>query len=138
LPLGKHEIEGDKVFALVQEYSPKPRAVGKFEAHERYWDVQFVARGAERMGWVVRSRLAISEPYDAAREVMFFESSPYSGIGDFFLVAEGFFTVFGPQDVHMPGVAIAENTASDAAFSAAMSGPTNLSVRKVVVKVDPA
>lgn len=138
LPLGKHEIEGEKVFALVQEYSPKPRAVGKFEAHERYWDVQFVAKGVERMGWVVRSRLAISEPYDPAREVMFFESSPYNGIGDFFLVAEGFFTVFGPEDVHMPGVAVAENTASDSVFSSILQGPPNQLVRKVVVKVDPA
>ena len=138
LPLGKHEIEGDKVFALVQDYSPKPRAVGKFEAHERYWDVQFVARGAERMGWAARPRLTVSEPYSAEREVMFFESSPYSGIGDFFLVAEGFFTVFGPQDAHMPGVAIGENTASDSVFSTALGGPGALTVRKVVVKIDPA
>src|SRR5262245_10497438 len=97
LPLGKQEIEGDKVFALIQEYSPKPRAVGKFEAHERYWDVQFVARGEERMGWAARSTMTISEAYDPAREVMFFESSPTSGLGDFFHVAQDYFTVFGPQ-----------------------------------------
>jgi biofilm protein TabA len=138
LPLGKHEIEGDKVFALVQDYTPKPRSVGKFEAHERYWDIQYVAHGAERMGWAARSRLTISEPYDATREVMFFDSNPDNGLGDFFLLAEGYFTVFGPQDAHMPGVAIAENTASDWTFSAALAGPGSHPVRKVVVKVDPA
>jgi YhcH/YjgK/YiaL family protein len=130
MPLGKHEIEGDKLFALVQEYTPKARSVGKFEAHERYWDVQYVARGEERMGWAARSRLSISEPYDPAREVMFFESSPASHIGDFFLVAEGYFTVFGPQDGHMPGVALGD----DATFDHYQTGKA---VRKVVVKVDP-
>ena len=137
LSLGKHQIEGDKVFALVQEYSPKSRSVGKFEAHERYWDVQYVARGAERMGWAARSRMTIGEPYDATREVMFFESSPYSGFGDFFLVAEGYFTVFGPQDAHMPGVALAEDVTSDSVLSSFLVGPANEPVRKVVVKVDP-
>lgn len=138
LPLGKHEIDGDKVFALVQDYTPKPRSVGKFEAHERFWDVQYVAKGAERMGWAARSRLTISEPYNPEREVMFFESSPSSGIGDFFLVAEGYFTVFGPQDAHMPGVAIAEDATSDWTIADSLVGPGSLPVRKVVVKVDPA
>ena len=128
-PLGKQEIEGDKIFALIQDYVPKPRSVGKFEAHERYWDVQYVAKGAERMGWASRSLLIISEPYDAAREVMFFESSPDNGVGDFFVLSEGYFTVFGPQDGHLPGVALDDN----ADFST--TGPI---VRKVVVKVDPS
>lgn len=131
LPLGKHEIEGDKVFALVQEYTPKPRSVGKFEAHERYWDVQFVARGEERMGWSARSLLTISEPYDATREVMFFESAAETGVGDFFHLAEGYFTILGPQDAHMPGVALCDG----AAFDHYTAGHD---VRKVVVKVDPA
>ena len=130
LPLGRHEIEGDKVFALVQDYTPKPRSVGKFEAHERYWDVQFVAKGEERMGWSARDRLTITEPYDATREVMFFESAAEKVQGDFVHVAEGFFTVFGPQDAHMPGVALAEA----AVFDHYTTGAT---VRKIVVKVDP-
>lgn len=138
LPLGKHEIEGDKVFALVQDYTPKPRRVGKFEAHERYWDVQYVAKGAERMGWAARSRMTISERYDPEREVMFFESSPSPWLGNFFLVAEGHFTVFGPQDAHMPGVAVAEDNSSDWTFSDLLSGPGAVPVRKVVVKVEPA
>ena len=50
---------------------------------------------------------------------------------DLTFVAEGFFTVFGPKDSHMPGVALAE----DVVFDHYSSGTT---VRKVVVKVDPA
>lgn len=125
LPLGKHEIEGDKVFALVQDYEPKPREVGKFEAHQRYWDVQFVARGRERMGWVPRSLLTVTEPHDATRDVAFFASDPAAGLGELFILGTGYFTVFGPNDAHMPGVALE-------------GVPAQELVRKVVVKVDPS
>jgi biofilm protein TabA len=124
LPLGKHEIEGDKVFALVQEYEPKPRAVGKFEAHQRYWDVQFIARGREQMGWAPRSLLTVTEPHDAARDIAFFASDPSAGVGELVLLSAGYFTVFGPNDAHMPGVA--------------PEGLPPELVRKVVIKVDPA
>ncbi|QDU31186.1 Toxin-antitoxin biofilm protein TabA [Anatilimnocola aggregata] len=136
LPLGKHELEGDKLFALVQEYTPKPRSVGKFEAHERYWDVQFVARGVERMGWAARSRLTVTEPHDATKDVGFFAGSA-SDPGDFVLVPASFFTVFGPHDAHMPGVAVSDDPASDFTLSSHLSGPTEQQVRKIVIKVDP-
>jgi biofilm protein TabA len=122
LTLGKHEIEGEKIFALVQEYIPKPRAVGKFEAHERYWDIQYVAQGQERMGWSPRPALTVTEPHDAKRDIAFFASDPALGLGEFFLLEAGFFTVFSPHDAHMPGVAPESRTAE--------------LVRKVVIKVD--
>jgi biofilm protein TabA len=134
LDLGRHELEGDKLFALIQEYTPKPRAVGKFEAHERYWDVQFVAKGVERMGWADRQRLIVTERHDPERDVAFFESS---APGDFLLVPTGYFTVFGPHDGHMPGVAVTEDTSSDFTFSSHLAGPVETLVRKVVIKVDP-
>jgi YhcH/YjgK/YiaL family protein len=125
LPLGKHELAGDKLFALVQEYTPKPRSVGKFEAHERYWDIQCVAQGAERMGWVDRAHLTVSEPHDAQKDIAFFHS-PEAGPGEFLVLSAGYFMVLGPNDAHMPGVAVGETT-----------DESNV-VRKIVIKVDPA
>lgn len=136
LPLGKHELEGDRVYAVAKEYTPQPRHTRTFEAHERYWDIQYVAQGAERMGWAARSRLTISKPYDPARDVTFFDSPPIGGIGDFFLVAEGYFTVFGPQDAHMPGVAIAEDPTSNWTVADLLAGPSQLPVRKIVVRIE--
>ena len=116
LPLGKTVIDGERLYALVQEYSPKPAEVGKFEAHRRYWDVQYVARGVERIGYSHLSRMTVSEPHSDERDVAFF-----TGPGDWLYVPEGTFAIFGPSDVHMPGVAV------DAAESL---------VRKIVVKID--
>lgn len=117
LPLGKTVIDGERLYALVQEYSPKPSEMGKFEAHRRYWDVQYVARGVERMGYSHLSRMTVSEPHSDERDVAFF-----TGPGDWLYVPAGTFAIFGPSDVHMPGVAV------DAA--------TESLVRKIVVKVD--
>jgi len=118
LPLGKTVIDGEHLFALVQEYTPKPPELGKLEAHRRYWDIQYVARGEERMGWVNLGEVTVSEPYHAEREVGFF-----TGKCNFIRVPAGSFTVFAPQDVHMPGVAPADEKAIGI-------------VRKIVVKVE--
>lgn len=117
LPLGKTVIDGERLFALVQEYQPKPASVLKYEAHRRYWDVQYVVSGLERMGWNTLSRMTVNQPHDVERDVAFF-----TGSGDTFLVAAGTFTIFGPHDVHMPGIEPGGVAAS--------------TVRKIVVKVD--
>jgi biofilm protein TabA len=119
LPLGKTVIDGERLFALVQEYTPKAESLGKFEAHQRYWDVQYVARGVERMGWNTLARMAVSEPHSLDRDVAFFQ-----GQGNFFLAPAGTFAIFGPSDVHMPGVALE-----------AAGSPADALVRKIVVKV---
>jgi biofilm protein TabA len=115
LPLGKTVIDGEHLFALIQEYTPKPPELGKFEAHQRYWDVQYVARGVERMGWANLAEMVVSEPHSQERDVAFF-----TGSGSFLRFPAGSFAIFGPQDVHMPGVLAEDETL----------------VRKVVVKVE--
>jgi biofilm protein TabA len=122
LPLGKTVIDGERLFALTQQYTPKPAPLLKFEAHRRYWDVQYVVSGVERMGWNTRERMTVSEPHDAERDVAFFR-----GEGDFFRVPAGTFAIFGPSDVHMPGVTAGEGESTAA---------TQNLVRKVVLKVD--
>jgi YhcH/YjgK/YiaL family protein len=117
LPIGKTVIDGERLFALVQEYTPKPAELLKYEAHRRYWDVQYVVRGVERMGWNTLSRMTVSEPYDGERDVAFFR-----GTGEEMRVPAGTFAIFGPSDVHMPGVAV--------------DGEPAEMVRKVVVKVE--
>jgi YhcH/YjgK/YiaL family protein len=122
LPLGKTTIDGERLFALVQEYSPKRAEMSKFEAHRRFWDVQYVARGIERIGYSHLSRMSVSEPHSLERDVSFF-----TGPGDWLYVPAGTFVVFGPSDVHMPGVAFE---------AAADDGREQSLVRKVVVKVE--
>ena len=50
LPAGRHEID-NSMYVLVQEYTTKTKEEGKWEAHRRYIDLQYVVQGAEGMGY---------------------------------------------------------------------------------------
>jgi biofilm protein TabA len=100
---GRHEIDGDRLFALVQQYTTRAPAECRWEAHRKYTDIQYVVRGDERMGYTNIAQTREQEPYDAERDVAFFEAGT-----DFVTVRAGMFTVFAPEDVHAPGCAVGE------------------------------
>lgn len=98
---GKYEIDGSALFALVQRYTSNPRENGKWEAHRRYIDIQFIAQGIECMGYANIDALTVSQPYSDKDDYLLFE-----GKGDFLTVPANTFVVFAPQDAHMPGLAL--------------------------------
>jgi YhcH/YjgK/YiaL family protein len=98
LQLGKQEIEGDRLFAVVQRYRPKTPAEARWEAHRKYIDVQYVASGAERIGYApLREDTPLEEAYDAARDAVFYQAQ-----GILLPVPAGSFAVFTPHDIHAP------------------------------------
>jgi YhcH/YjgK/YiaL family protein len=114
LEAGRHAIDGDKLFALVQDYTTKLAADCQYEAHRKHWDIQVVAKGSEQVGWAHVAQMKESILYSEERDVAFF-----TGQGDLFTLLPGMFAVFLPQDVHMP----------------CLQAATPEEVRKVVVKV---
>jgi YhcH/YjgK/YiaL family protein len=99
---GTYEIEGRKVYAMVQQYETKPMEKGRWEAHRRYIDVQYVHQGEERFGYANLRELKPGN-YDDAKDFLSLEGG---GKGDFFLVRQGTFVILFPQDGHMPGMAV--------------------------------
>jgi YhcH/YjgK/YiaL family protein len=112
LPDGRHEILGDRVFAIVAHENGRKVEDAELEGHREYLDVQFVISGDESMGWTPRGGLAGSVDYDAEKDLEFFEGEPSSIIR----VPPGSFAIFLPSDAHLPLIG---------------SGP----IHKVVVKV---
>ena len=100
LPVGRYEIDGDTVFALVQAYETHLPEECRWEAHYKYTDIQYVVEGSERMGGKTLDGVVKTEdrPED---DVYFFESD-----GDHFVMHAGQFAVFAPQDAHRPGMAV--------------------------------
>jgi biofilm protein TabA len=98
LPTGRHEIDGDRVFALVSSYEPKPLSAGKWEAHRRYLDLQYVATGVERFGIVPIDRLDSGE-YIPEKDITWL-----TGSGDFVTLGSGQFVIVWPGEAHMPGL----------------------------------
>jgi YhcH/YjgK/YiaL family protein len=97
---GRCDIDGDQVYAMVQEYDSKPKVEGFWEAHRKYLDVQYVAAGVEHMGYAPAANL-LAGAYQQENDFIKLE-----GDGEFFLLREGYFCILAPQDAHMPGMAI--------------------------------
>ena len=97
LPLGRIDLEGDALFVLVQEYDTKRAEEGRWEAHRRYADIQLTPVGRERIGVARIEQMQVETPYDAQRDVGFFQ-----GAGDWITLEPGRFAIFFPQDVHLP------------------------------------
>jgi YhcH/YjgK/YiaL family protein len=107
MPDGRYDIRGDEIYAVVQRYETKPREQGRWEAHRKYIDIQFLAEGCELIGVVDAEKLTIAEEYDAESDIMFFADAA----GDLIKLTGSKFVLLFPQDAHMPG--IASGTPSD-------------------------
>jgi YhcH/YjgK/YiaL family protein len=99
--IGKYEVEGKEVYAMVSEYNTKNREDAKWEAHQKYADVQFLVSGEEKMGYAPVNALEIKEAYNAEKDIVILKGS-----GDYITVKPGMFVVFFPHDGHQPCVAV--------------------------------
>lgn len=116
LPLGRADIDGDEVFANVQEYDTVPAGQKQMEAHRRYYDVQYVVEGEEVLQYAPLAGLAPSGEFDEEADFGLFATpeAPSS-----IVLRAGEMAVLAPEDAHKPGCAVGE--------------PGR--VRKIVVKV---
>ncbi|MDH4162129.1 MAG: YhcH/YjgK/YiaL family protein [Nitrospirota bacterium] len=99
LPAGRHEIDGDRIYAICSKGPGRKRSEGKLETHQRYIDIQYVISGKDEMGWRPAATCTRpAGPYDADKDIRFFDDEPDSWI----TVNPGAFTVFYPSDAHLP------------------------------------
>lgn len=115
-PLGKHDIDGNRLFMLVSEDSTQPIAERPAEFHQRYLDIQIVMSGQEGMTF---SCLPAGKPDTdllADKDIAFLAEGQQEKT---FVLNEGDFVVFYPGEVHKPLCAVGKPA----------------KVRKVVVKM---
>lgn len=99
LPPGKHVIDGDKLFAIVEHCAGRTRAEAKLECHRRYIDIQLVLAGEDEMGWKpVGECLDPETDYNETRDIRFFNDAPSSWVS----TPSGSFCIFFPEDAHAP------------------------------------
>ena len=99
LSQGKVEIEGDDIFAEVQEYITKPEKECRFESHRKYFDIQYMADGEEYFGYIPVKELKKDTGYDAERDLEFYLAPETSGR---IHLKKGDFAVVSPEDGHQP------------------------------------
>jgi len=106
LPDGRYEIDGEMVFAIVQRYRTAAAAAPRFEAHRKYIDLQFIAVGAEVIGWAPVGLMAVTEPYDAAKDICF--GAAPAGESAAVRIGAGQLALLYPEDAHAPRLAAGE------------------------------
>lgn len=96
---GRYDVDGDNVYIQIQEKDTRPTGVAKWEGHKNYIDIQYLLKGAEVLGSQDADALKVSVPYNAEKDIVFFEDN---GKGVFLQAKPGDFAVFFPTDAHMP------------------------------------
>ena len=117
LAAGKYEIEGDTIFASVQEYESFAAEGRVFEGHKKYIDLQCILKGTERIDAIDVNKAFVTTPYSEEIEAAFFEAKEsYTSM----ILSEGDFAIFFPYDLHRPGLRIG----NDATY-----------IKKIIVKI---
>jgi YhcH/YjgK/YiaL family protein len=117
-PEGRHEIDGDNLFAIVMTYETTTPQKGMLESHREYVDIQTVLEGSERFECAYAPSLETDIAYDASKDVRFYKTDmPRPVRVDVF---PGTFVMLYPDDAHMAALMIAD---------------TPETIKKVVVKI---
>ena len=96
---GLYEIDGNKLFVMVQCYTTKPLQGSPWETHRRYIDIQYVHSGVENIGFSEVSGLKPEVPYNQEEDCELF-----SGDGVMLPLPAGSFAVFFANEAHMPRI----------------------------------
>jgi len=100
-PAGHYELDGDSLFVNIFELEPAESAEPRFEAHEKYIDIQCVLAGSEYQYCAPKAGLEDAVPYDDARDIAFYR---FDGSGTKIALGERMFAIYFPQDGHLPSV----------------------------------
>lgn len=106
LKVGRHAIDGDNVYATVQETPTKDLDSTMWESHKKYIDLQYVIAGKEKIGRISPDKLTLTRPYVEARDI-----ANYSGEGPLYEAVPGIFFLFFPSDAHRPNIMSGDKTA---------------------------
>ncbi|MCF8176957.1 MAG: YhcH/YjgK/YiaL family protein [Sulfuritalea sp.] len=98
---GRHEIDGERAYAMVYRSVGRPRDGARLEAHRQYIDIQVVLAGLDNIGWKSVSQCSEADgDYIEQRDVRFYLDEPEVWLP----VKPGTFAIFFPGDAHMPSI----------------------------------
>ena len=106
LATGKYELQGERLFVLINRDPGRGHDGARLEAHRKYIDIQFLVDGREEIGWRPTAECQqLSEPYAEPRDIMFFADPPQTWIQ----LPKGKYMIFYPEDAHAPLAARGDN-----------------------------
>lgn len=114
---GRHELDGDKLFILIQDVETRTFDESKSEVHGKYADIQMPLTATERYGYALpQTGLVAIEDFLESRDCAFYKDVKNESFVD---VEPGSFVFFAPGELHRACLSI--------------DGKTKL--RKAVIKI---
>ncbi len=105
LPPGRHDVDGDRVYAVVIRANGCGRQNAELEAHRKYIDIQFSFACTDDIGWKHTGECTnISQPFNEEDDSELFADEPDAWIA----TPPGTFAIFFPEDAHAPMAAEGE------------------------------
>ena len=98
LDLGKYELDGKNLYAMVQEYETKDE--GNCECHRRYIDIQFIVSGKEIISWNNIKAIPDGVEYNDEKDCCVFPGESATDV----ILEAGSYCILFPQDLHKPGM----------------------------------
>ena len=93
LPPGRHEVDGDRLYAIVVKDHGRGRQEAKLEAHRNYIDIQYAYAGEDLIGWrAVTSCAMVAQAFDDEKDAELYADEPHAWIA----TPPGTFAVFFP------------------------------------------
>ena len=102
IPDGKYPIDGERLVGGVNRYRTAPADDRQWEAHRLHGDIQVVLAGEELCGIGQLQGLAVTRPYDPAKDTEKYAAHPAPG--PHLRLIPGRFAILFPGDAHQPGV----------------------------------
>lgn len=97
---GRHEVDGDEVFAMVNEYETKEiDEATRLEAHREYIDIQYMFSGVETLGITTKFDQEPTKEYDLKNDYLLYHED-FNSI----CLEQGMFSILFPDDLHVPGL----------------------------------
>jgi len=69
---GKYIVDND-FFYIVQEYHTKAPQEGRYEAHKKYVDIQYIVFGQERIDITAAAFLQVDQSYNEETDICFYK-----------------------------------------------------------------
>ncbi len=99
LALGRHELQGDRLYVNVEQVEGRGREGTRLEAHREYIDIQLALAAPDLIGWrPLQACTRVCQPYEAAKDIEFFSDEPEAWIA----LPPGVFVILFPEDAHAP------------------------------------
>lgn len=102
---GRFEIDGNDIYYMISEYETLPESDMRFEAHQKYLDIQGIISGHEAIQVARTDLFTVATAYDETKDIVFFNDIDlYSTV----VLSPGDYVVLMPEDAHKPKVMVGQ------------------------------